>query len=202
MYVRIGPYPKWIGPHQIVDKLFFFLSEERREKIADYVPEAPFLWMEKHFRQRHVDVKINNYDVWNMDDTLAKIILPMLVKLKEQKPGAPYVDLADVPTNFRIELTEEQRDSGNVDEHHFARWDWIIDEMIWTFEQLNTDWEEQYVTGEADYNFDTKDEMGNGIMTKGPNHTLKLDNEGMEVHRKRIENGLRLFGKYYQSLWC
>ena len=38
-------------------------------------------------------------------------------------------------------------------------------------------------------------------MEHGPNHTYVCDYEGiMKVH-ERIDNGLRLFGKYYRNLW-
>ena len=30
---------------------------------------------------------------------------------------------------------------------------------------------------------------------------LKVDREGLDEHHKRINNGTRLFGKYYRSLW-
>lgn len=197
MYVRIGPYPKWIGPYQVADSLFFFLPETWRERIGDAIPLAPFEWMEKHFRQRYVDVRIHKYDVWNMDSTLAHIILPMLYVLKKEKQGAPYVDNADVPTEFWTkELSEDKKVSEEVDEKHFARWEWVIDELIWTFEQCNSDWESQYMSGKVDY------DIVDGKMIKSENYDFKTDKIGMEKHQKRIDNGLRLFGKYYQGLWA
>jgi hypothetical protein len=36
---------------------------------------------------------------------------------------------------------------------------------------------------------------------KGPNDTFKVDREGMTKHQDRIDNGLRLFGKYFSGLW-
>jgi hypothetical protein len=36
---------------------------------------------------------------------------------------------------------------------------------------------------------------------KGPNHTHKTDEKGLKAHQKRVKNGLRLFGVYYQGLW-
>jgi hypothetical protein len=36
---------------------------------------------------------------------------------------------------------------------------------------------------------------------EGPNHTYKCDYEGMQVVQKRITNGFRLFGRYYENLW-
>jgi len=38
-------------------------------------------------------------------------------------------------------------------------------------------------------------------MKDGPKNTYKCDYEGMRVVEVRIQNGFRLFGKYYQALW-
>ena len=38
-------------------------------------------------------------------------------------------------------------------------------------------------------------------MVKGPNDTYVWDEEGMKEYEKRIQNGFRLFGRYYQNLW-
>ena len=42
-------------------------------------------------------VKIDRWDTWGMDHTLAKIVLPMLKQLKDTKHGSAIVDLEDVP---------------------------------------------------------------------------------------------------------
>ena len=36
-----------------------------------------------------VDVRIDKQDTWSMDYTLAHVILPMLIQLKETKHGSP-----------------------------------------------------------------------------------------------------------------
>jgi hypothetical protein len=38
-------------------------------------------------------------------------------------------------------------------------------------------------------------------MIDGPNHTKVYDWEGRKAYEARIQNGFRLFGKYYQNLW-
>jgi hypothetical protein len=38
-------------------------------------------------------------------------------------------------------------------------------------------------------------------MKDGPKNSYKCDYEGMRVVEARIQNGFRLFGKYYQNLW-
>jgi len=67
-------------------------------------------------RAKHVEIE--PHDTWNMDRTLALIIHPMLVQLKETTHGYP------------VDLTEQE-------------WDDILDKMIWAFEQKNRDdWED------------------------------------------------------------
>lgn len=138
------------------------------------------------WRGRKIKIKIDNYDVWGMDHTLAYIIHPMLIKLKKKKQGAPFVDPEDVPEELRP--TDEMSDeNGYTDNTHFERWEWVLDEMIWTFEIYNTDWEMDYYT---------PPEGQWSIENRGT-----FDLEGRKKMQDRIENGLRLFGKYYQSLW-
>lgn len=76
-----------------------------------------------------------------------------------------------------------------------------MDEMIWAFERIvDDDDEEQFYSGESDIYWE---QLENGMleMKRGPKDTFRIDHEGMAKHNKRIENGLTLFGKYYRSLW-
>ncbi len=146
-------------------------------------------------------VKINHYDTWNMDSTLSKIIYPMLVQLNEKKHGAPFTNDEDAPEELKSTSAPAKENEWDTDGNHFKRWDWIMGEMIWAFQQKNIDWEEQYRTGEMDVVW-VKDPIdGSSEMTRGPLDTYKCDYEGMKVHQARIDNGLRLFGTYYQGLW-
>jgi len=91
-------------------------------------------------KNRAVKVEIEPHDTWNMDVTLAYIIHPMLVQLKETKRGAPMVENSDVPLG--MEMSEEAMDkfrNGETDGKFFDRWDWVLGEMIWAFEQYLTD---------------------------------------------------------------
>ena len=38
-------------------------------------------------------------------------------------------------------------------------------------------------------------------MKKGPKDTFKIDKDALTKHQKRMTNGFRLFGKYYEGLW-
>ena len=128
--------------------------------------------------KQRTSIKIHKYDTWSMDDTLAPIILPMLVQLKETKHGAPNVDPKDVPINLRAKEKDvlKYKEVGEVDPDFFKRWDWVLDEMI--------------------YAFDCKANKDDVYMR------FKIeDRVGMKKEQERISNGFRLFGKYYESLW-
>ena len=58
-----------------------------------------------------------------------------------------------------------------ADVKFFARWEYILDEMIWAFEQI--------IDGES---------------------VAALDALGLAYH-ERIKRGTTFFGKYYSSLW-
>ena len=136
-----------------------------------------WIWFDR--RTQKVKVRIDKWDTWSMDSTLAPIILPMLKQLKETKHGAPYVYPVDVPTKLRPTKKEllEHTKNGETDPKWFDRWDYVLDEMIWAFEQkCRDDWM-------ADFYYN------------------KWDSEGANAHQKRMSQGFALFGKYYENLW-
>jgi len=92
-------------------------------------------------KNRAVKVEIEPHDTWNMDVTLAYIIHPMLVQLKETKHGAPMIDEGDVPLGMGMseEAKARYEEIGEADGKFFDRWDWVLGEMIWAFEQYLTD---------------------------------------------------------------
>ena len=132
--------------------------------------------------QRKVSVRIDPQDTWNMDDTLAFIILPMLKQLKETKQGSPSVDDEDVPEELRSTNATSESWYG-VDGNHHARWDWVLEEIIWAFEQKCHHLNDIFITENPE------------------DDDYKFDVEKMEERQKRMTNGFRLFGKYYECLW-
>jgi hypothetical protein len=179
-------YGKWRGVNDIsLDGKNIFKERNENETWL-----FKFLQWVEHKRKRSIYVKIDKWDTWSMDSTLAIIILPMLIQLKQTKHGSPTVDMEDVPEELRCTNTEDydsqqtftfyskyDLEEGTGDVH--ARWDWVLNEIIWAFEQLNNDNDDDllfYNCGE-------------------------WDSEGYNKHNNRINNGLRLFGKYYRGLW-
>lgn len=212
--------PDWV--HKFGDWLAHGSSPEDKTKLFDRDRPETLLYKALNWihtkQKRKISIRIDKYDTWSMDATLSPIILPMLKQLKATKHGSGVVDLEDVPEHLRTHTTEdydsqltfefyyEAKTEGTPDLHD--RYDWVLDEMIWTFEQLQPDydWEEQYSTGEIDFYSEVSDTYDDGKpklyeLKTGPNHTHKTDWVSRQKHQDRISNGLRLFGKYFQSLW-
>jgi hypothetical protein len=149
-----------------------------------------WIWFDR--RTQKVKVRIDRWDTWSMDHTLAPIILPMLVQLKATKHGAPLVDDKDVPKELKSTNAPLKENEWDIDDWHFKRWDWVMDEMIWAFEQKNRDhWEDDYY-GPYIESEDKRELFGRFEWT---------DDEGRKKHQERMSNGFRLFGKYFENLW-
>ena len=163
---------KWV-PYTTVSDIF--KKDERPETWLYRLMQ----WWQKTDTRKEV-IHIDPYDTWSMDNTLAKIVHPMLVQLKATKHGYPTgIDLEDVPENLRaVDTAEEYFFGGQMQLFEYevcnpehitieeARWDWVLDEMIYAFSILNDD-----------------------------------DKVWIADDNKRVDNGCRLFGKYYRALW-
>jgi len=156
-------------------------------------------------------VKIDRWDTWSMDHTLSYIVLPMLKQLQSEKHGAPFVDDEDVPEELKSTSAPPKENEYDTDANHFKRWDYVLNEMIFAFEhKVDDSWEDDYRSGEHDILWVPVDKDGNEVpkgehkfmqMAKGPKDTYECDYDGMEIVHKRMKNGFRLFGKYYEGLW-
>jgi hypothetical protein len=209
-------YPNhWLSPYTIIDYAFFWTAWSKCSRDTGIVEDADFVdrpsWADKwadrlnpicqvikrirqviHPEIRYV--KIDRYDTWSMDHTLAYIIHPMLVQLKKDKHGAPHTDDEDVPKELRSWKAEPKENEWDIDSNHFKRWDWILDEMIWSFAQeLEDDDVSQF------YDHSESFEQGGDFNERLKN--IKVDREGLKAHQDRKANGFRLFGKYYSALW-
>ena len=144
-------------------------------------------------------IKIDRWDAWSIEHTLSPIILPILKELKRVKHGAPFIDDEDVPPKLRANrgkggaAPDIHKIDDGTDKNFFKRFDYILDEMIWTFEQLSMDDHEGKF---YDHTKARKEKDFNKSVRK-----VKVDRVGLRKHNERIDNGLRLFGKYYRALW-
>ena len=207
MKANIGDYCSWIGPYQI-SKWFQSLPilDRDREKFGDWLSET---WVSDlcswiHSKQkRKIKIKLDHWDSWNADETMAILILPILKQLRLNKHGAPHVADEDVPEELRSTNAPPKENEWDTDENHFKRFDWVLDEIIWAFEQLqpDCDWEDQFHSGNMDHVWEKCENSNLSELKHGPKHTHKFDAEGYKAYSSKIDNGLRLFGVHYRGLW-
>jgi len=125
----------------------------------------------ENFSPRHVAYKIerlitwfkwgfNPKDIWSLDDSLSRWIIPRLKRLKETKQGCPMIDGFDHVYKNNDATDEEWQEV-------YDGWDDIMDKMILAFELVVKD--------------DTR------VLGKGED--------------KKIEEGLKLFARYFRNLW-
>ena len=195
-----GKY-KFVEPPEWVDRL-----ADRLTPISQAIQ-----WVLDLVHPRIDYVKIDQWDTWSMDHTLADIILPMLKQLQATKHGSPNTDDEDVPEYLRSHMAQPKENEWDTDSLHHMRWDWILSEMIFAFEKkAQDDWAMEFHSGEIDWEWVPVDAEGNEVpkgehrfytMKKGPKDTHQVDMEGMQRVQERITNGFRLFGRYYENLW-
>ena len=201
------PKHNWLSPYTIIEKVVFWREIEYKEPMVKFwhdvlLPFCNVLHSIRNFINRDISyIKIDYWDTWSMDHTLTPIILPMLKQLKATKNGAPFVDNEDVPAHLRDKRKSGKHGNHSTDKNWFKRYDYVMNEMIWAFTELSKeDWSDQFWSGKADHIWiDLPD--GGARLEHGPKHTLKFDKKGHDKHWARIQNGLRLFGRYYTSLW-
>jgi len=144
-------------------------------------------------KDRKIKVKIHDYDIWDTDVTLAIVILPLLKAIKELKRGSGYVDDEDVLEEFRSTSAPPKKQEYDIDENHHARWEYVLDEMIWAFDAILNPTVDFWVT-KPDENELAKD-------IKAYINSGEYDDEAAKTYEDRIDNGCRLFGKYFRNLW-
>lgn len=210
MKVKIGPHTNWWGPYQIAQLLRHVgVNDDRCHEYGKWLAgtwvNTVCEWIHSK-KKRTVKIKIDRYDTWNMDGTLALIILPMLKQLKETKHGSPGGMPAFAQTSNSAQLSFDFYEDGDEEawnEGH-RQWGVILDEMIWTFEQLQPDcnWEDQYWITHPELDFDDypEDEGKESIPVRWKVEG-ECDRDARAKHEQRIADGLKLFGSHFMNLW-
>ena len=166
--------------------------------------------------RRRVDVKIDYFDTWSLDHTLATIILPTLIQLKHTKHGVPseLIDRigGDFDSNYVFDFIKE--DDGQVFDQLCEQWDEILDKIIWSFLQLSIEdeYDSKYHHGKMDISWEKlPDKLYPDPITgvKEPLYQMVdknpsehwYDSIGHQLHNDRVQEGLDLFGKYFRNMW-
>jgi hypothetical protein len=176
----------------------------------------------RKFYKRKIKIRIDRCDTWSMDHTLSLIILPMLKQLKATKHGSPWVEDVDVPHLVKDNKTKKAKksppqvrslDIDEEDQHSdvHVRWEWVLNEMIWAFEQVTDENEGDshyrvpYKDGEElerVYWTDHKTDEKHYLTTEEETRKMgRYDPDLAKAYQQRVNRGLTFFGKYFQNLW-
>jgi hypothetical protein len=122
--------------------------------------------------EQKVSIKLDSWDTFSADHTLALIIHPMLVAYRavpEENRGVLCGSFdEDVPVYLKSTIGVIDGSGDAEDKLQIEQWDWILCEMIWAFNtKINTDSCDMWGT----------------------------------IKEQRMLNGMRLFGKYFNGLW-
>lgn len=205
MKVKLGPYTNWIGPYQIAEKLLFWMDryeDNRVYKFGNWLGQdrkgndsylLKFCQWVNSFKKRQEYVKIDSYDAWNADHTMAVIIAPLLKQLRTSKHGSGFIEDCDVPEHLRSTAAPKPEHEWDTDDNLHKRYEWFLDEVIWAFEQHAKEDEL------AEFYDHTESNKEPDLMKSI--HLLKVDDAGLEAHNKRKQRAFEMFGKYFQTLW-
>lgn len=165
--------------------------------------------------ERRISVEIEHFDTWGLDHTLALIILPALIQLKNTKQGIPSELVSrigdDMDNNYCFDFIKE--DEHEVFDRLCQKWDEIFDKMIWSFQQLSidSDYDNKYHHGKAEFEWIKSEHTYTDPITGKTEKTYQMrdknpgshwyDHVGHALHDERIQEGLELFGKYFRNLW-
>lgn len=180
-YIGLSDY----GASQVHDFLYKYLLINQINKILQWWAKPRFI--------------LEGHDTWSLDYTLAPIILEGLKRIKDINSGSPFVDYDDVPEYLRPSYKPD--DSWcYVDHFYHARWRWVLNEMIFAFECKTSDnYLDEYYTSYGEYHSEELLDSDLNILVWDRDSVV--DRPGIEAIEKRIQNGFKLFGKYYQNLW-
>ena len=166
--------------------------------------------------KRRIDVQIEPFDTWGLDHTLATIILPALIQLKNTKHGVPSEFTNRIGGDFDNNLVFDfiKEDDSIVFDQLCDSWDEVLDKMIWSFLQLSIedDYDSQYHHGKMEIAWEKlPDKLHPNPVTGAKEPLYQMvdknpgehwyDHIGSQEHEKRIQEGLELFGKHFRDLW-
>lgn len=170
---------------------------ERGQEMKIYLgPYKTRRWYHRLFKletpEPDTTIKIDRWDSWNADSTLAEVIHPVLIQLKNTTHGYPS-PLAD--------------DTGHTDnDTGFERWKEILDKMIWSFEQAKDNYEgdsiaftkcsPEELAKRKEEAAAKEDGLGKLFVSD-----LNLDKKVLDEYYRKVQEGFDLFGKYYMNLW-
>lgn len=147
-------------------------------------------------RKNHV--VCSERDAWNADWTIAQMVLPLLLQVKKDKQGAPFVDDVYVPEELRSTSCAPKENKWDTDDNWFKRYQYVLDEIIFAMQEVANNYENEPEMFEKVREIDPKTmtgELDTGLEIIPHMEALN------KAYHARIQNGLMLFGVFFTSLW-
>lgn len=159
------------------DELNFLAFGESKDKYIEKLAK---------YKGQRIERGFDDTELWSLDRTIAKYVLPRLIEFKKVTNGYP------------------------PDFENFEEWIDIIDKMIYSFdhivnrEKYDEELEKELGIDWVGYFDEKKLPDGNYELVHGENYNEELMNtyhKMQEEENIKIQGGLELFGKYFQNLW-
>lgn len=157
----VKPRDYWISPYTFLKKITFNVYHPSVKVCDKLEPVSLLIQKVCRFLGPKDKIVIHGHDLWNLDYTLAKIILPSLKFLKDNKGGSAWVDDEDVPEEIRSTKDSTPRNTWDIDEFFHERWNYIMEEMVFAFESILSD------KSESDLSEEDQERVKNGLKLFG-----------------------------------
>lgn len=185
MKVYIGPFPRCLDctiHKNYMNKKYGYFEWDKNNngwesflELVEIVVDKFYNLLNKLYfgnRTQKVKVKIDYWDTWSADYTLSLIIVPLLKKILDNNVGVPFIDIEDTPKE--LHPNEEELILLNKDMKCDSKFE---DRWKWILSEMVWAFEQ---------------------IKEDP---VIINREQEIEHTRRLKNGLRLFGKYFQCLW-
>ena len=132
--------------------------------------------------EEHKKIEVDDWDIWNVDYTLACVIHPVLLKYRENLTGYPelWEDVMITSHNYDRQLHFDIFDEKVERDYLIKKWKDTVDKMCRAFGMIveKETWEDTW-------------------LDKSYHESKIRETEYYEA----IDEGLALFAKYYHNLW-
>lgn len=155
-------------------------------------------------RMKGKKVYFSYRDTFSLDCTLSPVILSALKRFKEVVTSPEHQDWRGVPGMVIHDMFPDLKESADEEQmaQADARWLEILDQMIYAFDHKNEPDMKNY---QFKFHHRVLERLENG----GSRVSIDNDNEAeyqrykadMEEHERKVHEGQKLFGQYYQCLW-
>jgi hypothetical protein len=211
MKVWLRKPKNWYSKHQFCHDWSYRENEkleqwkQREARLEKWVPEWPFRlinWIIRANKPKKDLIKIDYWDLWGFDCSIAQVIYPALIKIKEKKHGTPMSFFDHVPDERLHQTTDEDNKIAE------QKWEDTLDQMIWSFGELvNDNFNEPNYLLKLEWKFKPVEGHPGLSELDTPKHTedeeklIEQWRVDTKTYHDRMQKGFELFGKHFQSLW-